>query len=45
MTEKKKISVWKCPEHGEFELIDYTSPKAFCNICGKEMIKIGEYEE
>lgn len=40
-----KITVWKCDVHGEVELIDYKETVAYCNICGKEMVKVGEYYE
>ena len=40
-----KVSVWKCETHGEFELIDYAEPIAYCPKCGKSMEKVGEYDE
>ena len=43
---KHKVTVWKCPEHGEIELIDLIDEsKAFCPQCGKQMTKEGEYRE
>jgi hypothetical protein len=41
----QKVSVWKCPEHGEIEFLDYTEPVAYCPKCGKSMEKVGEYDE
>jgi rubrerythrin len=44
-TTKKKVTVWTCPEHGEYELVDHPAPQAYCPICGKLMTKGGDYEE
>lgn len=41
----KKISVWKCPVHGEVELIDWTEPLAYCPHCGRSMQRMGGYDE
>lgn len=40
-----EISVWKCSEHGEFELIDWKEPLAHCPKCGRAMEKVGSYNE
>jgi NADH pyrophosphatase NudC (nudix superfamily) len=40
-----KVTVWICSEHGEIELLDWKEPLAYCPKCGKEMKKVGEYEE
>jgi len=40
-----KITVYKCPEHGEIELIDFKEPLAHCPYCGAVMTKTGEYNE
>lgn len=45
VSDLAKVSVWKCEEHGELELIDYSDPIAYCSRCGKEMKKQGEYTE
>ena len=39
-----KVTVWTCPEHGEMEILEVLE-KAFCPKCGKEMKKVGQYEE
>jgi len=39
-----KITVWNCPEHGEFEVVGDVNI-AYCPRCGKSMTRIGEYEE
>ena len=40
-----KVTVWKCAEHGEHELLDYEKETAYCPDCGKEMVKVAEYDE
>lgn len=40
-----KITVFKCPEHGEQEMVDFKEPLAHCPYCGKVMEKVGEYDE
>jgi hypothetical protein len=39
------VKVFECSEHKEMELTNFKSDKAFCPCCGKEMKKVGEYEE
>jgi len=39
-----KVTVWICSEHGEMEILEALE-KAFCPKCGKEMKRVGEYEE
>jgi len=39
------VTVWKCTEHGEQELLDYDMAVAYCPVCGKQMEKIDTYEE
>jgi len=39
-----KVYVWKCPEHGEVELLEDLEV-AYCPKCGAKMEKVGEYEE
>lgn len=44
----KKVSVFKCDEHGEVEILDRqeTDGKdAFCPDCGSKMSHIKDYEE
>jgi len=45
MLDMAKITVWRCSEHGETELIDFKEPLAYCPNCGRQMEKVGEYEE
>jgi tRNA(Ile2) C34 agmatinyltransferase TiaS len=42
---KTKVKVYKCPVHGEQEVLDFTSPDAYCPYCGQKMEYVGEYEE
>ena len=39
-----KVTVWKCEEHGEVEILEDVK-EAHCVKCGKKMEKVGEYEE
>jgi uncharacterized Zn finger protein (UPF0148 family) len=39
------VNVFLCPEHGEIELYDFTDGIALCDICGKQMTKIAEYDQ
>ena len=39
-----KITVWKCPTHGEMELMEDLA-EAYCPKCGAKMEKVGGYEE
>lgn len=42
----KKVQVFKCADHGEFEVLELpVGGKAFCTNCGKEAVKVGEYDE
>ena len=45
MEKLTKVSVFKCPTHGEMELLDHTEPLAYCPKCGASMEKVGEYDE
>lgn len=42
-----RISVWKCQEHGEFEMPESGGEliEAHCPRCGKLMTRVGGYDE
>ena len=40
-----KITVWKCAEHGEHELVGWEKDTAHCPECGKLMLRVGGYDE
>jgi len=40
----KKISIYKCPVHGDFEFTEEVA-EAHCPKCGAKMSKTGEYVE
>ena len=39
------VSVFFCPQHGEFELLDFKEQIGYCDKCEKQMTKIADYEE
>ncbi len=39
------VSVFICSEHGEVELLNYDGQVANCDMCGKQMTKIAQYEQ
>jgi len=40
-----KIQVYKCKEHGEFEMPGEREASAYCPKCGKPMDYVDEYTE
>ncbi len=38
------VSVFVCSEHGEVELLNFNGQVANCDMCGKQMTKVAQYE-